>query len=684
MFRHSRLLSPLILSAVVGGISPSCAADAMLADAAWKALPKYEYGQDLAALLTIEGEVIKAMGAPATRAACAARLAALLEVPGTTPAAKQYICLQLRQIGTPADVPALAKLLAKPETSQMARYALESIPGEASLAELRDALDTLQGDVLIGAINSVGARKDVRALAKLQALADGKDQRIAATALWALGNIGGPAATTFLQTRAEKVGAPTPQELAVPLLRCADALAAGGAEQAQAIYGRLSAAGQAVGTRRAALEGILRHQKEQASATVLSWLGDADADRRLVATGRLALLSDDQLGRLFAGAAELPDASRLMLLDILASRQGKKALPLMVSAARNDKPAIRLAGLRALGQIGDASAIPVLVAALGAGHDVAAAAQQSLCSLPRQAVCEALLVALKEQPGVRGPAIEVLKRLKCCEAIDPLIGLAATANPDSYGPALDGLRGIADPNDYDVPRLVKLLLATPPGKHREEVERTILIVCEKLPVAADRATPVLAALAKVDSSELPQYLPLLGRLGGAKVLEIVNAALGSDNPEVKQAAVRALCNWPSAEVADRLWKLAGRPDDKVSQQWALRAYVRVVTLKSDRPPAQTLAMLQKVMKLAGNVEDKQWVLSRASTVRTLEAVSWIAQYLDDPNLGQTACQAIVELAHHRFLRHPNMDRFGPLLEKVSQISNDPGVVERAKKYRLGL
>jgi hypothetical protein len=31
-----------------------------------------------------------------------------------------------------------------------------------------------------------------------------------------------------------------------------------------------------------------------------------------------------------------------------------------------------------------------------------------------------------------------------------------------------------------------------------------------------------------------------------------------------------------------------------------------------------------------------------------------------------------------------MDRFGPLLDKVSRTSKDAGVVERAKKYRLGM
>ena len=95
-------------------------------------------------------------------------------------------------------------------------------------------------------------------------------------------------------------------------------------------------------------------------------------------------------------------------------------------------------------------------------------------------------------------------------------------------------------------------------------------------------------------------------------------------------------------------------------------------------------MLQDSVQLAESADEKRLALERASTVRTMETVTWIAQYLDDPELGQAACNAIVELAHHRFLRHPNMKHFGPILEKVVRISKDPSVVERAKRYRLGL
>jgi hypothetical protein len=264
------------------------------------------------------------------------------------------------------------------------------------------------------------------------------------------------------------------------------------------------------------------------------------------------------------------------------------------------------------------------------------------------------------------------------------VEIAANADPSAYGPALEGLRGIADPDKTDVPRLVKLLLGSEAGKHRDEVEKTILIVCEKLPADADRSALVLASLAGVDRSESPKYLPVLGRLGGSKALAMIAASLDDPNPAVREAAVRALCNWPDAQVADRLLKLAAESENQTYRRWALRAYIRVVSLKSERPEAETLAMLQNAFKLADGADEKRLVIERAATVRTMEAVAWIATFLDNPELAQAACGSIVELAHQRFLRHPNMDSFGPILEKVGKTGKDPDVVERAKRYRLGL
>ncbi len=314
---------------------------------------------------------------------------------------------------------------------------------------------------------------------------------------------------------------------------------------------------------------------------------------------------------------------------------------------------------------------------------MSAVAQQSLGRLPSEVVGPALLTALS-RPDNREPIIAVLSELKYYEAIDPLIELAAQDDPAVYGPVLEGLGRIADPDPSDLPRLVALLFRTPPGAQRDEVEKTIALVCNKLPADQDRAEPVLDLLKDADTAQTILCLPLLGRLGGAKSLQAIDAQVDSANKDAAEAAVRALCNWPNAEVADRLSALAANAAEKRHRRWALRAFVRVISLPSDRAPDQTLALLQTAMKQAEEPGDRTLVIERGASVRTIECLRWLAGYLDDPQLAQTACQSIVELAHHRELRHPHLDEFRPVLEKVAATSTDAAIVERANRYRLGL
>ncbi len=685
MLQKRYCLPLLILTALLASSSSRVVAAEMPVEEAWKALPKYEYGQDMAALLAMDRAVIQAMATPESRSKCAARLADLLAAKETTPAARQYICLQLRQIGTPAEVPLLAAMLLKPDTSQIARYALQQIPGEAASAALRAGLDTLKSKLLIGVINSVAVRKDTGAVSALARLADSSDEQVASAAVSALGRIGDDRALAVLTARAEKATVPMARELAVVMLRHADALAkAGKAEPAKAIFDKLGQAGQPRGARRAALEGLLRIEGEKATATVLAWFADADAERRLIASGHLNSVPDAELDKLLAKLGDLPAGSQLAVIELATARRGQEMLPVVLSMIKSDKPELRLAGLRCLRMVGDKSVIPLLLDRLSDEEEVAEASQKVLANLPRAEVVPALLEALDSRPKIRPGVIGVLKSLRCFDAIDPLVELAARPDPAVYDPALDGLRGIADPDKSDIPRLVKMLLKTSEGRHRDEAAKTILIVCDKLPAGADRSELVLAALARVDGSEAPKYLPLLGRLGGAKSLALIQAALESEDAEIQESAVRALCNWPNAEVADKLLEIGKDSPNKAFRHWALRAYIRVVTLKSERPESETLAMLQGAMKLAQSTDDKQLAVERAATVRTIESVDWIAQQLDDPALAQTACKSIVELAHHRFLRHPNMKQFRPILEKVAKISKDPAIAERAKRYGLGL
>jgi len=224
-------------------------------DQAFEALNTYEWGVEPKTLASIEEAVIKTRDDAAARAELETRLAAVLKS-GAPRAAKDYVCRQLRTIGTAGSVPALAALLPDPDLSHMARYALERIPDPAAGAALREQLPNVGTTLKIGIITSLAARgEDAPAPGQgssgffhrshhgdtvplLRGLLTDSDPAVSKAAIRALGMIGTPAASHAL---AGAKPAPEAQAtLADATLACAGRLlAAGDRRAAKADYERL-------------------------------------------------------------------------------------------------------------------------------------------------------------------------------------------------------------------------------------------------------------------------------------------------------------------------------------------------------------------------------------------------------------------------------------------------------------
>ena len=106
--------------------------------------------------------------------------------------AKAKACQRLAVVGDKTAVPALAALLGDAKLSHYARFGLEPISDPLADDALRDALGELKGNLLIGVINSIGRRKDPKALDALAKLMHGDDHDVAEAARAALGRIRSP------------------------------------------------------------------------------------------------------------------------------------------------------------------------------------------------------------------------------------------------------------------------------------------------------------------------------------------------------------------------------------------------------------------------------------------------------------------------------------------------------------
>ena len=217
----------------------------------------YDWGQSRAALTEITEGIKKAHGNNAELTAIEKGLLGVLDSDAKQ-AGKQFACRQLSIIGTDQSVPTLAKMLTGEETSDMARFALERIPGAAADEALLGALSKATGKAQIGIVNSLGQRQCRKAAGAVAGLLGSADETLAAAAAAALGQIADDQARSALAKAKGATKGKVQLRVLDAYLRCADQLAAGGKKaEAQAIYKELQGKDMPKPIRAAALRGAL-------------------------------------------------------------------------------------------------------------------------------------------------------------------------------------------------------------------------------------------------------------------------------------------------------------------------------------------------------------------------------------------------------------------------------------------
>ena len=224
----------------------------------------YDWGQSRLALTDVSDIIKKAYGNEVELAKIEKALLGVLESDAKR-AGKQYVCRELSIIGTEQSVPVLAEMLADEETSDMARYSLERIPGPAVDKALRGAIRKVRGNTKarIGIINSLGQRRDAGSVRMLSRALGRQDEEVAMAAAAALGQIANDQAAEALKEAKDKTSGKLQMVVLDAYLKCADKLVADGNKvQALVIYKELQKEGMPKPIRTAATTGMLGAMKK--------------------------------------------------------------------------------------------------------------------------------------------------------------------------------------------------------------------------------------------------------------------------------------------------------------------------------------------------------------------------------------------------------------------------------------
>jgi HEAT repeat protein len=337
---------------------------------------------------------------------------------------KAIACKRLAIDGSSAAVPDLAKLLPDAELASWARIALEAIPGPEADEALRKAAESLQGRLLVGTINSIGVRRDAKAVDLLAGRLQDKDADVAAAAGVALGHIGGAAAAKVLRPALAIEPMKVRSAVAEGCVLCAERFAASGnADEAIDLYDEVRKADLPRQRKIEGTRGAILTRKDNGIPLLLEQFRSPEHDYFLLALGTAREYPGNQVDKALADELShaTPDRAALILVA-MADRPETVVLPAVVKAAEQGPKPVRVAAINALGKVGDASCLGALLAtALDADAELAQAAKTTLADLPGEKVNRELVALLPKAEGKQYALLIELVGQRRLEATESLL-----------------------------------------------------------------------------------------------------------------------------------------------------------------------------------------------------------------------------------------------------------------------
>ena len=521
---------------------------------------------------------------------------------------------------------------------------------------------------------------------KILPLADGADEGLRQAALFALANIGDPAAGPVLSR--SRVAAPYRERSAAPSLYLLYA-------RRLAESGRTT---EALAAARAVLDNYRRPEESQhasaALALVVSTLGAralpdllaaADSPDRSFRGSALALAETipgtEATLRWVEKAGASPSDVRADILAMLGQREDAAALPFVRESLRSADETVRLAAIPAATRLGGEAVLPDLLPLLGsADADESAALKTALLGYPGPLVvpeavrlldatplpAKAVLIDVLGEKGARG---EIERVYRLAEDPDPAIREASLA-------ALGQLAG-----DADLPRLVAMLEKASASDDVVRLQEAIAaaVLPEPGPRAEGRRPPRPAEERDARRDDRDPEGPAADRRDEAAPCD-----RGRDREPGPRGPVRrrsgASPGGPTTRRPRSSCASPRRTQDREQFRAAVQGYVRLVG-RSNTPAVKKLAAYEKLLALPGEDADKKPVLAGMAAVREPESLRLLARYLDDPARRDAAAAALLDLASRQSPEEPWLSGHEAysVLRRVEASLADPAAKERAGK-----
>ncbi len=535
------------------------------------------------------------------------RLLAVLQ--SDAPAAQKAIsCKELAIYGSSKAVPELAKLLPNPQLSSWARIALEVIPGARSNEALRTAADSMQGQLLVGVINTIGVRRDAQAVPILIRRLTDDDVEVAAAAAVALGRIADDDATKALQSALRTVPEKLMSSVAEGCILCAEVRLVGGRQkEAVEIYDQVRNAEVPMQRIIEATRGSILARGQDGVPLLVQSLRSPEKKLRQLALATVREFPGDQIDSALANQLkEVSPARAVSIIQAMADRPQTVLLPAILDAAQNGNLQVQAAAIDSLRRVGDESCLEILLSVASSdGSELQQIAKSTLAELPGDGVNAKIVAMLTASKGKEYPVLLHLVAQRRVDAVPQVVQALSHQNPVIRQAALKALGQTVSLDRISL--LIDAVVQSQEAEDAEAASQALRAASVRMPDREACALQLSKAIPAATADTRTTLLEILAEVGGENALAQVSAAAMSRDSQLQDDGSRLLGKWNSVAAAPSLMQLAVSGPSSKYRVRGMRGYIGVAR-KFPMPEPQRVEMCRQAFEKAVRLDEQKLVL----------------------------------------------------------------------------
>jgi HEAT repeat protein len=597
-----------------------------------------------------------------------------------------FLIRQLQLTAGDEAVKPLSRYLKDPRLCDPAAQALLAIRTPKAEKAMRKALKTAAGDRRVVLVRALGEMRSRESVSLILPLAYAEESRLRQVALFALANIGDPAAEEAL-VRYPLIATPFERGRAPSLLLLyARRLAEAGFKKESARFcHRL-------------MDSYTAPQESQVPCTALTILVDTLGETAL---GDLLRAMDSPLKDIRIRALELAlslpgeavtsiwlnelkgkDAEvQAEIIVMLGLRGDLTAFPVVKQNLAASDPRVRTASITAGARLAGAEVLPDIWPLLESGDEgeIAAIREVLLGLQSDQVIPEAVSRLERVPPPAQIALIEVLAERRARAGFRQVLALAGSDDEALRKAALTALERLAGQEDMDA--LIELMQETGRRSDIPPIQNALVASALQVPDPRRRADRILEVYEESVESLRPDLLRPLARIGGNAAFHLVLRETGNTGSRrIRTAALFALTQWPDIQAAEELLAVGRDPDLSRYLYQALQGYVRLVR-DADMPPDDKATMLKDALDLPLGTQEKNLIISGLGSVKSTAGLELAAFFLAEPDVRGRAVRTMLRIA----LPEPGLDGLmGPevidLLRQAEPFVSDENDLQRIRSH----